>query len=231
MPACSVHSFTVPGAVDGWAQIHKKYGKLPWKELFQSAIAYAEKGFPVTEAIHETWAASADRIKPNPESVRVFLPWGHVPAEGDLFRNPDIGHALRLIADQGPKAFYTGEIAAAILKTSQKLGGTMTATDLASFSSEWVSPISVDYRGWKISELPPNSQGFAALEMMNIMEVHTGIAARPIQSRRRCTKRIEAGKALLTQMCAAIADPRSANIPVDQLISKDYANRKARRAD
>jgi gamma-glutamyltranspeptidase/glutathione hydrolase len=91
--------------------------------------------------------------------------------EGDLFRNPDIARALRLIADQGPSAFYKGEIAAAILKTSQKLGGAMTAEDLAGFSAEWVTPISIDYRGWKNAELPPNSQGFAAFEMLNIMEV------------------------------------------------------------
>ncbi len=101
----------------------------------------------------------------------MFLPGGQVPKEGDLFKNPDIGHALRLIAEQGPSAFYKGEIGAAILKTSQKLGGTITADDLAGFSPEWVTPISIDYRGWKITELPPNSQGFAALEMLNIMEV------------------------------------------------------------
>src|SRR5580698_8451024 len=171
MPQSGIHSFTVPGAVEGWAQIHKRYGKLPWKELFPAAIAYAEQGFPVTEAIHESWTQSVARIHPNPESVRVFLPGGQVPKEGDLFKNPDIGRALRMIAEQGPSAFYKGETAAAILKTSQKLGGTMTAEDLAGFSPEWVTPISIDYRGWKIAELPPNSQGFAALEMLNIMEV------------------------------------------------------------
>src|SRR5580704_1261153 len=92
MPASGIHSFTVPGAVEGWAQIHKRYGKLRWNELFQAAIAYAEKGFSVTEAIHESWAASVARIRPNPESVRVFLPGGQAPQEGDLFKNPDIGH-------------------------------------------------------------------------------------------------------------------------------------------
>ncbi len=226
MPAFGIHTFTVPGAVDGWAQMHKRYGKLPWKDLFQSAIAYAEKGFPVTEAIHESWAASVERIKPNHESVRVFLPNGHVPAEGDLFKNPGIGHALRLIADQGPKAFYTGEIAAAILKTSQKLGGTMTAADLSSFSSEWVTPISIDYRGWKISELPPNSQGFAALEMMNIMEVTPASPLGPF-SPPEMHKRIEAMKLAYSDVRRYNADPRVANIPVDRLISKDYARKRA----
>src|SRR5580658_10870061 len=110
MPQSGIQSFTVPGAVEGWAEIHKRYGKLPWKDLFQSAIAYAEKGFPVTEAIRESWATSESRLRIHPESVRVFLPGGQVPMEGDLFRNPDIGHALRLIADGGPSAFYKGEI-------------------------------------------------------------------------------------------------------------------------
>jgi gamma-glutamyltranspeptidase/glutathione hydrolase len=226
MPQSGIHSFTVPGAVQGWAQIHKKYGKLPWKDLFQSAIAYAEQGFPVTEAVRESWAQSAARIRPNAESVRVFLPGGLVPKEGDLFRNPDVGHALRLIADQGPNAFYKGEIAAAILKTSQKLGGAMTAEDLAGFSPEWVTPVSVDYRGWKIAELPPNSQGFAALEMLNIMEV-TPASAFGAFSPPEMHKRIEAMKLAYADVRRYNADPRSADVPVDRLLSKEYAKKRA----
>ena len=226
MPKSGIHSFTVPGAVEGWAEIHKRYGKLPWKDLFQAAIAYAEKGFPVTEAIHESWAASVARIRPYPESVRVFLPGGQVPKEGDLFRNPDIGHALRLIADQGPSAFYKGEIAAAILKTSQKLGGTMTAGDLAGFSSEWVTPISVDYRGWKIAELPPNTQGFAALEMLNMMEV-TPASPFGAFSPSEMHKRIEAMKLAYADVRRYNADPHSSDVPVDRLLSKDYAKKRA----
>ncbi len=226
MPQSGIHSFTVPGAVDGWAQIHKRYGKLPWKDLFQSAIAYAEKGFPVTEAIQESWTQSVGRIQPNAESVRVFLPGGRIPKEGDLFKNPDIGHALRLIADQGPSAFYKGEIAAAILKTSQKLGGTMTAEDLAGFSSEWVTPISVDYRGWKIAELPPNSQGFAALEMLNIMEV-TPASPFGALSPNEMHKRIEAMKLAYADVRRYNADPHTYDAPVTQLLSKEYAKKRS----
>src|SRR3984885_1985892 len=222
MPASGIHSFTVPGAVEGWAKIHQRYGKLPWKDLFQSAIAYAEQGFPVTEAIQESWAANAARLKDHPESVRVFLPGGKVPKVGDLFKNPDIGRALRLIADQGPAAFYKGEVAAAILKTSRELGGTMTADDLAGFSSEWVTPISIDYRGWKIYELPPNSQGFAALEMLNIMEV-TPASPFGAFSPAEMHKRIEAMKLAYADVRRYNADPRNADIPVSQLLSKDYA--------
>lgn len=226
MPAHGIHTFTVPGAVDGWAQIHKRYGKLPWKELFQPAIAYAERGFPVTEAIRESWAQSVGTIRPIPESTRVFLPGGKVPAEGDLFRNPDIGQALRLIADQGPSAFYKGEIAAAMIRTSVKLGGTMTAEDLANFSSEWVTPISIDYRGWKIAELPPNTQGFAALEMLNIMETTPASPFGPF-SPVEMHKRIEAMKLAYADVRRYNADPHRADVPVSQLLSKEYAKRRA----
>jgi gamma-glutamyltranspeptidase/glutathione hydrolase len=226
MPPRGIHSFTVPGAVEGWAKIHQRYGKLPWKDLFQSAIAYAEQGFPVTEAIQESWAASVARLRDHPESVRVFLPGGNVPKVGDVFKNPDIGRALRLIADQGPAAFYKGEIAAAILKTSRELGGTMTAEDLAGFSSEWVTPISIDYRGWKIYELPPNSQGFAALEMLNIMEVTPASPFGPF-SPAEMHKRIEAMKLAYADVRRYNADPRTYNAPVESLLSKDYAKKRA----
>jgi gamma-glutamyltranspeptidase/glutathione hydrolase len=226
MPASGIHSFTVPGAVEGWAKIHQRYGKLPWKDLFQSAIAYAEQGFPVTEAIQESWAASTRRLQDHPESVRVFLPGGKVPKVGELFKNPDIGRALRLIADQGPAAFYKGEIAAAILKTSRKLGGTMTAEDLAGFASEWVTPISIDYRGWKIYELPPNSQGMAALEMLNIMEVTPASSLGPF-SPAEMHKRIEAMKLAYADVRRYNADPRTYNAPVEALLSKDYAKKRA----
>ncbi len=226
MPQSGIHSFTVPGAVEGWAKIHQRYGKLPWKDLFQSAIAYAAQGFPVTEAIQESWADSAARLKDHPESVRVFLPGGKVPKVGDVFRNPDIGHALRIIAEQGPEAFYKGEIAAAILKTSKKLGGTMTAEDLAEYSSEWVTPISIDYRGWKVSELPPNTQGVAALEMLNIMEVTPASPLGPF-SPAEMHKRIEAMKLAYADVRRFNADPRTYDAPVSGLLSKDYAKKRA----
>jgi gamma-glutamyltranspeptidase/glutathione hydrolase len=226
MPPSGIHSFTVPGAVEGWAKIHQRYGKLPWKDLFQSAIAYAEQGFPVTEAIQESWAASASRLKDHPESVRVFLPGGKTPKVGDLFRNPDIGRALRLIAEQGPSAFYKGEIAAAMLKTSRKLGGTMTAVDLAGYASEWVTPISIDYRGWKIYELPPNSQGVAALEMLNIMEATPASPLGPF-SPVEMHKRIEAMKLAYADVRRYNADPRTNNVPVEQMLSKEYAKKRA----
>src|SRR5579862_2997126 len=173
MPRDGIHSVTVPGAVDGWARMHQRYGKLPWKDLFQAAIAYAETGFPVPEVIQDVWGheGNVKLLESHPESTRTFLVEGKVPKVGELFCNPGMALAFRLIAEKGRDAFYKGEIAAAILKTSERLGGTMTANDLSSFSSEWVEPISIDYRGWRVFELPPNGQGMAALEMLNIMEV------------------------------------------------------------
>ncbi len=228
MPQQGIHSFTVPGAVDGWWKMHQRYGKLPWKDLFQSAIAYAENGFPVSEAIQESWAdpANQPRIKANPESVRVFLPGGKPPLEGDIFRNPGMARAMRLVADKGPDALYKGEIAAAILKTSHDLGGTMTAEDLASYSAEWVQPISIDYRGWRVYELPPNGQGMAALEMLNIMETAppTPLGAfSPLEMH----KRIEAMKLAYADVRRYDADPHTYDVPVAQLLSKEYARKRA----
>ncbi len=226
MPTEGIHTFTVPGAVEGWAKMHQRYGKLPWKDLFQAAIAYAEHGFPVTEAIQESWTEAAARIKDKPESARVFLPGGKAPKVGDVFKNPDIGHALRLLAEQGPDAFYKGEIAAAMLNTSRGLGGSVTAEDLASFSSEWVDPISIDYRGWKIYELPPNTQGFAALEMLNIMEATPASPLGPF-SAPEMHKRIEAMKLAYADVRRYNADPRTYTAPLAGLLSKDYARKRA----
>ncbi len=228
MPQQGIHSFTVPGAVDGWWKMHQRYGKLPWKDLFQSAIAYAENGFPVSEAIQESWAdpANQPRIKANPESVRVFLPGGKPPLEGDIFRNPGMARAMRLVAEKGPDALYKGEIAAAILKTSQSLGGTMTAADLAAYAAEWVQPISIDYRGWRVYELPPNGQGMAALEMLNIMETAppTPLGA---FSAIEMHKRIEAMKLAYADVRRYDADPHTYDVPVAQLLSKEYARKRA----
>jgi gamma-glutamyltranspeptidase/glutathione hydrolase len=223
-----IHSVTVPGAVDGWSKIHERYGKLPWKDLFQSAIEYAERGFPVPEVIHEAWSdpVPLKKIQADRESVRVFLPAGKPPEVGELFRNPDMGKALRLIADQGRDALYKGEIAAAILKTSQRLGGTMTAADLAEFSSEWVTPISTDYRGWRVYELPPNSQGMAALEMLNMMETTPAAVGGPFGPE-EIHKRIETMKLAYADLGKYDADPHFAKIPIDVLLSADYAKKRA----
>src|ERR1019366_7329792 len=222
MPPAGIHAVTVPGAVDGWAKLHQRHGKLAWDQLFAAAIAYADRGFPVTEAIEEQWTApvSFDRLLNHAESTRVFLPNGKPPRQGDLFRNPDLARAYRSLAAGGSRAFYEGDIAAAILKTSRGLGGTMTEEDLSSFSAEWVEPISIDYRGWRVYELPPNGQGMAALEMLNIMETSPAAAEGPL-SPAEIHKRIEAMKLAYSDVYRYNADPRTCEVPVARLLSKE----------
>jgi len=232
MPQEGIHSVTVPGAVEGWGRIHARFGKLDWRTLFRDAIASAGEGFPVPEMVAETWAEPAifTKIHLNSESVRIFLPDGKPPREGDLFRNLDMAHAFELIAQEGPGTFYEGEVARAILKTSQSLGGTMTAEDLAGFSSEWVEPISIDYRGWRVCELPPNSQGVAALEMLNIMETSPA-DIHGVHGPVEVHKRIEAMKLAYADVRRYNADPRCYASPVKELLSKEYARTRANLID
>lgn len=226
MPEAGIDSVTVPGAVDGWSQAHKKFGRLAWKDLFALAIYYAEHGYAVPEIIYDYWASAGRTLKSNAEAQRVFLPHGNVPQVGDTFSNPDLAKALRLIAERGPDAFYRGEIAKAILKTSNEQGGTMQADDLAKFSSEWVEPISIDYRGWKIYELPPNGQGMAALEMLNIMATSLPSKDGP-SSTTELHKKIEAMKLAYTDLYRYDGDPRFAKVPVTGLLSAEYAKERA----
>jgi gamma-glutamyltranspeptidase / glutathione hydrolase len=226
MPEEGIDSVTVPGVVDGWTKLHKRFGRLPWRDLFQPAIFYAENGFPVSEIIHAWWTGDSEGLRTNPESTRVFLPGGKTPETGQLFRNPDVAHAFRLVADQGEAAFYKGDIAKAILKTSSDLGGTMTADDLAAYSAEWVEPISTTYRDWTVYELPPNGDGIAALEMLNIMERFQPDSA-GAHSPAELHIRIEAMKLAYADVKAYDGDPRFSKIPVEQLLSKEYATKRA----
>jgi gamma-glutamyltranspeptidase / glutathione hydrolase len=226
MPEHGIESVTVPGAVEGWSEAHQRFGKLPWKELFGPAIYYADHGYPVAELVHGYWRRGAPVFQ-NGEAKRVFLPDGKVPEVGQVFINKDVAQALRLVADGGAGAFYRGAIAKAILKTSSDAGGTMNADDLADFKAEWVDPISIDYRGWRVYELPPNGQGMAALEMLNIMSNFQPDSAGP-QGAVELHKKIEAMKLAYSDLYRYNGDPRFAKIPVQGLISKEYAAERAK---
>jgi gamma-glutamyltranspeptidase/glutathione hydrolase len=212
--------------VDGWTKLHDRFGKLPWRDLFQPAIFYAQNGYPVPEMIHGYWKGAEDAMRKTHESSRVFLPGDKAPETGDIFRNPDIAKALNLIADQGESAVYKGAIAQAILRTSAAFGGTMTADDLSQYSAEWVEPISTTYRDWTIYELPPNGDGMAALEMLNIMEQFKPAADGP-HSPAEIHTRIEAMKLAYADVKAYDGDPRFGEIPVKKLLSKQYAAQRA----
>ena len=228
MPATGIHAVTVPGAVNGWAAMHQRFGKLSWGSLFETAIAYAERGFPVSEVVAGLWGTpeTVAKLQASPESAGTFLVNNRPPALGDLFPNPGLGTAYRLLAREGAQTFYEGELAAAILRTSQRLGGTLTAEDLASFAPEWVELISIDYRGWRIHELPPNCQGLAALEMLNIMEALPAGTEGPF-SAAEMHRRIEAMKLAYADAYRYNGDPRCAAVPVETLLSKQYARERA----
>jgi gamma-glutamyltranspeptidase / glutathione hydrolase len=222
MPQFGIDSVTVPGAVAGWAALHKRFGKSDWKELFAPAIFYAEDGYPVPEVIQGYWDGSSSLLGGDAESQRLFFPKGKAPAIGEIFRNPDLARALRSIAKEGADSFYKGEIARAILSTSRALGGTISEEDLAQFSAEWVEPVSTTYRGWTVYELPPNGQGMAALEMLNIMELSPSGPGGPL-SVIELHKKIEAMKLAYADLYRYNADPRFAKVPVEGLLSKAFA--------
>ena len=226
MPQLGIHSVTVPGCVDGWAKLHQKFGKLPWKDLFAPAIYYAKNGFPVTEIIHETWHEEAAKLAKDVGGRRVYLKNGETPQLGEIARNPELGAAMELIAAQGPSAFYKGAIAKAILKTSDRLGGKMAAADLSEFSSEWVEPLSIDYHGWKVYELPPNGQGTGPLEMLNML-AQFPLAQLPPRGAQELHLQIEAQKLTFADLHRFLADPRMSKVPVSGLISPAYARLRA----
>jgi gamma-glutamyltranspeptidase/glutathione hydrolase len=230
MPPAGIDSVTVPGAVAGWHALHERFGKTAWKDLFQPAISYADEGYPVPEIIASYWKDSADTLANDAEARRVYMPGGKPPAVGQIFENHDLAKALRLVANNGADAFYKGEIARALVSTSQSLGGTMAPDDLAEFSPEWVEPISTTYRDWTVYELPPNGQGMAALEMLNIMETTPASPDGPL-SVAELHKKIEAMKLAYADLGRYNADPRFAKIPVKGILSKEYARQRAKLID
>ena len=224
MPQLGIDSVTVPGCVAGWAKLHQRYGRLPWADLFRPAIHHASNGFPVTELIHEYWRLAEKKLAADENARQVYLVDGHAPAVGDVFRNRQLAAALQAVATEGPGAFYRGKIAQAILATSGKAGGTMRAEDLAEFAAEWVTPISTDYRGWKVYELPPNGQGIATLEMLNMME---RFPLGQLSGAEALHVKIEAQKLAYQDLRKFVADPRFAKVPVAGLLSKEYARERA----
>jgi gamma-glutamyltranspeptidase/glutathione hydrolase len=170
MPGRGIYSITVPGAVAGWDALRAKLGVLPLRDILAPAIFYADRGFPVTEVIAGGWSGAQKLLSADANAARTYLVAGRAPRAGEMFRNPDLAASLRLIAEQGPRGFYEGRTADAILGVMRENGGTMTAIDLKEYQPSWVDPISTTYRGWTVYEIPPNTQGIAALMMLNLME-------------------------------------------------------------
>jgi gamma-glutamyltranspeptidase/glutathione hydrolase len=216
---------SVPGAVDGWFELHARFGKLPMKELLQPAIAYARDGFPVTEIIAEGWAANARVLSKYPNFAATYMPGGRAPAKGEIFRNPQLADTLRAIAEGGRDAFYKGEIAQRIDRYMRANGGYLRAADLAAHTSEWVEPVSTSYRGYDVWELPPNTQGVAVLQMLNILEGYD-LRAMGFGSAEYLHLLIEAKKLAFEDRARHYADPAFAKIPLRTLLSKEYGTKR-----
>jgi gamma-glutamyltranspeptidase/glutathione hydrolase len=229
MPTAGMEPITVPGAVDGWITLLERYGSMALADLLAPAIAYAEDGFPVAEKIAEDWAPEVDKLKQTAAAAATYLVDGAAPRPGTLFVQKNLARTLRMLAEGGRDAFYTGPIAKAIVEYVQANNGYLTAEDFArqARSAQWVEPISTTYKGYTLYELPPNNQGITALILLNILE---GIDLRAMRHDpvRYYHTLIEATKIAFSDRNRWVADPDFAKLPVRELLSKDYA--AARRA-
>ena len=224
IPAHGPLPVSVPGCVDGWFELHKKFGKLPMKEVLAPAIGYANDGFPVSELIAHYWNRSKSLSK-YPGFSATFLVDGKAPQKGEIFKNPRLANTLSMIADGGRDTFYKGDIARTIDKFMKDNGGYLSYDDLASHHSEWVEPVSVDYRGYELWELPPNGQGIAALQILGILEGFD-IAAMGYGSADHIHHFVEAKKLAFEDRAKFYADMEFADVPVQSLISKAYAGER-----
>ena len=226
MPYRGIHSVTVPGTVGGWAALRERFGRMTFDQILAPAIHYAEEGFPVAEITAGLWRRSERWLGERPEAARTFLIDGEAPEAGQLFRNPNLARTLRRIAERGRDGFYTGETAEAIIAASRELDGAMTMDDLASFGPEWVEPLSVEYRGWRVYEIPPNGQGIAALMMLNTMEQYP-LGEWGFHSPQGLHAMIESKKLAYADMIRYVGDLRFADVPVRQMLDKDHAAERA----
>jgi len=230
MPQEGIQSVTVPGAVDGWSKLLARFGTKKFSEVLAPAIYYAREGFPVPEWDAAYWADAVDILRQDRNAAATYLPDGRSPRVGEIFRNPDLAHSLESLASGGRDAYYKGAIAKTIVALSAKLGGTMTLEDLADYSSEWVEPISTTYHGWTVYEIPPNGQGIAALEMLNIMESFS-LAHFGHNSTDALHAMIEAKKLAYADMYRYVADPKFSQVPIQRMLSKEYAAQRAKLVD
>ena len=217
---------TVPGAVDGWVKLHEKFGNQSFASLFEPTIEYARKGFPVTETIAYYLDKSKDVFKKYPNFAEVWMREGKTTKKGEIFKNPQLAKTLEIISNKGRAGFYEGEVAKTISDFIQAQGGFLSYQDLAEFHSEWVEPVTTNYRGYDIWELPPNGQGVAALQILNILE-NFDVKKMGLFSSEYIHLFVEAKKLAFADRAKHYADPNFAKIPIKQLISKSYAKGRA----
>jgi len=225
IPATGPLPVSVPGCVDGWFEMHDMFGRLPMENILQPAIDYAREGFPVSELIAFYLDIGTRNLKRYPNVTDVYMPGGHAPIKGEIFKNPALANTLNLIAKGGREEFYKGSIARIISEFMQEQGGFLSYEDFARHHSEWVEPISTDYRGYTIWELPPNGQGTAALQMLNILEGFN-IKEMGFGSAEYIHYFVEAKKLAFEDRAKYYSDPAFNDIPVEELISKEYADKR-----
>jgi gamma-glutamyltranspeptidase/glutathione hydrolase len=230
MPGRGIEPVTVPGSVDGWQKLLDRFGKKKMNEVLAPAIQVAEDGYPVTEWIAQHFASNVDLLRDNEAAAKTYLISDRAPRLGEVMRNPDLAWSLRQIAEGGRDAFYRGEITKRILALSARHGGALAAKDFSDYSSEWVEPISTTYRGWTVYEMPPNSQGIAALEMLNLME-QFDLHSYGLNSTRALHVQIEAKKLAYADLIRYIGDLKLSKLPVNGMLSKQYAVERAKLID
>ncbi|MFO8001308.1 MAG: gamma-glutamyltransferase [Marinilabilia sp.] len=230
IPSSGPLPVSVPGCVDAWFELHEKFGKKPMSEILDPAISYAENGFPVTELISHYWKLSLDHFSDYPNVKKVFSIDGEAPKKGDIFKNKELAETYRLLSDKGRDAFYKGKIAETMVNFIQGEGGFLSEEDLALHSSQWIDPIAVDYRGYKIWELPPNSQGITAQIMLNILEGFD-FSPKDFGTPKHLHLVNEAKKLAFEDRGRFIADPDFSNIPLNKLLSKEYAAKRRDQID
>jgi gamma-glutamyltranspeptidase/glutathione hydrolase len=230
IPERGALAVSTPGAVDGWCALHGRFGRLSLTDILAPTIEHARDGFPVSEVIAAAWAAGARALRDAPGFASVFMPGGTAPGAGDVFRNAGLARAYELIGAGGRDAFYSGPIAAAVEAAVRGAGGYLDREDLAAHDSEWVAPVATTYRGWRVHELPPNGQGLAVLQMLNLLE---GFALERLEfgSALHLHLLIEAKKLAFEDRARFYADPRFAQVPVAELVSKEYAAARRRQID
>jgi gamma-glutamyltranspeptidase/glutathione hydrolase len=232
MPERGIYTVTVPGAVDGWQKLADRFGRKKLAEDLAPAIKLAQDGFPVPELTAAVWATDTDLLRGDRAASEAYLIKDHAPRTGEVFANPDLAWSLQQIATHGRDAFYKGEITKKILDAMKRHGGVMNQQDLAEYSSEWVEPISTTYREWTVFELPPNGQGLAALEMLNIMEKFPlGQKDWGPGSVNALHTLIEAKKLAYADLVRYIGEPRQQKLPMATLLSKDWAEKRAKLID
>jgi gamma-glutamyltranspeptidase/glutathione hydrolase len=230
MPLRGWDTVTVPGVVAGWAALHERHGKLPFESLFEPAIEIAERGFVVPPVVHRKWVAAAAELKDQPGFAEAFMPEGRAPHIGELFSLPDAARTLRLIAESKGRAFYEGELADKIVAFSKACGAAMTLEDLRGYKPEWVTPISKEYRGYSLHEIPPNGQGIAALMALGILQ-NFDLADLPVDSLESQHLQIEAMKLAFADLYRYTSDPRTMEVTPDQMLDDAYLASRAKLID